>query len=57
MKNNPDKLALKNKLYQDQLKLLEALNQEVDIAKKLVIQEKLDLVNSYILICNKRNKF
>lgn len=57
MKNNPDKLALKNKLYQDQLKLLEALNQEIDIAKKLVIQEKLDLVNSYILICNKRNKF
>ena len=54
----PDgKLALKSKLYDDQAKLIEKVNNEKNPVLKTLFQEQLNLVNSYIVICKKRNKF
>lgn len=57
MGDKPDKLALKNKLYSDQVKILEEIDKSTDEAVKKQLHEKLDLVNSYILICIRRKKF
>ena len=53
----PDKLALKNKLYQDRNDLTQKLFDTPDILEKKHIKMAYDLVNSYIEICLKRNKF
>ena len=53
----PDKLALKNKLYQDREELTKQLFDTPDILEKKYIKKAYDLVNSYIEICLKRNKF
>ena len=53
----PDKLALKNKLYQDREELTKQLFDTSDILEKKYIKKAYDLVNSYIEICLKRNKF
>ena len=53
----PDKLALKNKLYQDREDLTKQLFDTPDILEKKYIKKMYDLVNSYIEICLKRNKF
>ena len=53
----PEKLALKTKLYDDQAKLIGKINEENNPVLKKLYQEQLNLVNSYILICKKRNKF
>lgn len=53
----PDKLALKNKLYQDREELTKKLFDTPDILEKKYIKQAYDLVNSYIEICLKRNKF
>lgn len=53
----PDKLALKNKLYQDRDELTRQLFDTPDILEKKYIKKAYDLVNSYIEICLKRNKF
>lgn len=53
----PDKLALKNKLYQDREELAKQLFDTPDILEKKYIKQAYDLVNSYIEICLKRNKF
>ena len=50
-------LALKNKLYEDKIGLLEMIVAETDETKKETLKFALDLVNSYIDICEKRNKF
>lgn len=52
-----DKGLLKKELYQDQVKLMTAISKELDVAKKKLLQEQLDIVNKYILICVNRNKF
>ena len=53
----PDKLALKNKLYQDREELTKQLFDTPDILEKKYIKKAYDLINSYIEICLKRNKF
>lgn len=53
----PDKLALKNKLYADRQELTQKLFDTPDILEKKYIKMAYDLVNSYIEICLKRNKF
>lgn len=53
----PDKLALKNKLYQDRENLTNMLFDTHDLIEKKYIKQAYDLVNSYIEICLKRNKF
>lgn len=53
----PDKLALKNKLYKDRDELSRKLIDTPDIMEKKHIRIAYDLVNSYIEICLKRNKF
>lgn len=53
----PDKLALKNKLYADRQELTQRLFDTPDIMEKRFIKQAYDLVNSYIEICLKRNKF
>lgn len=55
--DKPDKLALKNKLYQDRDELTKQLFDTPDILEKKYIKKVYDLVNSYIEICLKRNKF
>ena len=52
-----DKGLLKKELYQDQAKLIDAICKERDVALKKLLQESLDMINKYILICVKRNKF
>lgn len=52
-----DKGLLKKELYQDQAKLIDAIVKERDVALKKLLQESLDRINKYILICVKRNKF
>ena len=47
----PDKLALKNKLYQDREELTKQLFDTPDILEKKYIKKAYDLVNSYIEIC------
>lgn len=53
----PDKLALKNKLYSDREELSKKLIDTHDLIEKRYIRIAYDLVNSYIEICLKRNKF
>lgn len=55
--DKPDKLALKNKLYKDRDELTKQLFDTPDILEKKYIKKAYDLVNSYIEICLKRNKF
>lgn len=52
-----DKGLLKKELYQDQANLMDAISKEKDSLVKKLLQESLDRVNKYILICVKRNKF
>ncbi len=52
-----DKGLLKKQLYQDQANLMDAIAKESDSLTKKLLQEALDRVNKYILICVKRNKF
>lgn len=52
-----DKGLLKKQLYQDQANLMDAIAKESDGLTKKLLQEALDRVNKYILICVKRNKF
>jgi len=52
-----DKGLLKKQLYQDQANLMDAIAKESDSLTKKLLQEALDIVNKYILICVKRNKF
>lgn len=52
-----DKLALKNKLYKDRDELTQELFASPDLLEKKYIKVAYDLVNSYIEICIKRNKF
>ena len=54
----PDKkLKLKNKLFSDRDNLLNMFMNEPDVHDKTLIKMAYDLVNSYIDICTKRNKF
>ena len=46
-----DKGLLKKELYQDQAKLIDAICKERDVALKRLLQESLDMINKYILIC------
>ena len=52
-----DKGLLKKELYQDQAKLLDAIEKEKDDLHKVFLTSELEKVNKYILICVKRNKF
>ena len=52
-----DKGLLKKELYQDQAKLLDAIEKEKDDLHKVYLTSELEKVNKYILICVKRNKF
>lgn len=52
-----NKLELKTKLLADKKKLMILLDNASDDVNKKHIQDMLDLVNSYIDICIKRNKF
>lgn len=52
-----DKGLLKKQLYQDQANLMDAIAKESDSLTKKLLQEALNIVNKYILICVKRNKF
>ena len=54
---NPNKLELKNKLYEDKKKLMKAYDTAINPVAQAQIKEILDLVNSYIDICIKRNRF
>lgn len=55
--DNPNKLELKNKLYEDKRKLMILYDAISDPVEKQQIKEELDLINSYIDICLKRNRF
>ena len=46
-----------DKLYENKIGLLEMIVAETDETKKETLKFALDLVNSYIDICEKRNKF
>ena len=52
-----DKLALKKKLYQDKEDITRDILDTNDIVEKSIKRQTLDLINSYIEICIKRNKF
>ena len=52
-----DKGLLKKELYQDQAKLLDAIEKEKDDLHKVYLTSELEKINKYILICVKRNKF
>ena len=52
-----DRGLLKKELYQDQGKLMDAVAKEVDLNRRALLLDTLDLVNKYILICVKRKKF
>lgn len=52
-----NKLELKNKLLADKKKLMIQLDTTSDDVKKAHILTMLDMVNSYIDICIKRNRF
>jgi len=54
----PDKkLALKTKLFSDRDSLLNMFMNETDVHSATLIKMAYDLVNSYIEICTRRNKF
>ncbi len=54
----PDKkLKLKTKLFSDRNSLLNMFMNETDVHSATLIKMAYDLVNSYIDICTKRNKF
>lgn len=53
----PDKLALKNKLYQDKEDITKEMLDCNNIIVKTQLKKSYDLVCSYIEICVKRNKF
>lgn len=52
-----NKLELKNKLIKDKKELMLTLEKSTDPVEKTYLQKQLDMVNSYIDICIKRNRF
>lgn len=52
-----EKGLLKKKLYLNQAKLIDAIGKENDVTLKRLLQEELNMINEFILICVKRNKF
>lgn len=57
MGNEAEKVTLKAKLLHDKEELAESYLNSTDEVSKVYIKKMYDLVNSYILICEKRNKF
>lgn len=52
-----NKLELKNKLIKDKKDLMTKLEISTDPVEKTYLKNQLDMVNSYIDICIKRNRF
>ena len=57
MIDKKDKNALKKKLFDDKNKLQEKIINSNDETEKSFLKMMLALVNAYIEICQKRNKF
>ena len=53
----PDKLALKTKLFKDRDTLLQCFMNATDVHDKILYKGFYEMVDSYIEICTKRNKF
>lgn len=53
----PDKLALKNKLYKDRDEVAKKILETQDLIEKNYLKNEYYLIDSYIEICLKRNKF
>ena len=56
-RDKPDKLALKNKLYNDRSEIAQKIIDTDNLIEKKHLRIAYDLINSYIEICLKRKKF
>ena len=56
-REKPDKLALKNKLFNDKQEIAQKIINTDNVLEKELLKVAYDLINSYIEICQNRKKF